>query len=643
MLPPVRATSRALQDLPAEAQQAPLRQKVNAANDAKTAAPISPATTSGDRQPIISLPAQLQRGDGNSGFAETPILVETVGSLIKLPRRDGEALIDYTQRVLDAVKAMNPGQQATLERLLNQIIKDIPLRLLAEVFTGQSSADAARLAARLETAQISNRDLVAGATARSYRHNAGGEPAPVSFAPSAPQAANNSATRDAAPPTPRSNAQPHPQTAPQDVPQGAASTPTRTAAGIAADKAANIFPEAIAGVATGNPRSTRTAIASPVDPLTKTPSVTAKLVAPSAPTPLASLAPFRAAATPEEDVATPLRQATATAATGNVKSSGTDDTSPVKLATQNPSITVKSDISAKAMPSPTIAASSDRRAFEAAEQAPARPTPVAASILATRGNSVTNVQHGSDVGSDDEPGRARTPLSEPVQDRAKRSTDQASPRSIPSSLTRADIQQARALAATDIGLFEPPAAAKTSPERVISDRSLGELSRKEPQTQVKPSTEANASNQPRRAAEATDDPAAALAAALPRPVVTGTVAGASGAAQGDFIEQLLLPFLLSHGPREGVPLPIIPYPPEERQRDPEDRKAKAVSKTDEDGEQPHSPDDQAFHQDQDGEDESSPREDHEDHSDEPPTEDAFAEDGDDGKPDDYYWRMAGWA
>ncbi len=116
----------------------------------------------------------------------------------------------------------------------------------------------------------------------------------------------------------------------------------------------------------------------------------------------------------------------------------------------------------------------------------------------------------------------------------------------------------------------------------------------------------------------------------------GTSANANGQSTGatELAEQLALPIAMPPMFREGVALPYVAYPPEERERDPEERKTKAISQTDEDGEQQHSAGEQAFSEEQ-PDDEHAP-EDHDEGSSKEATEDA-------DRANDLYWRMAGWA
>jgi hypothetical protein len=175
-------------------------------------------------------------------------------------------------------------------------------------------------------------------------------------------------------------------------------------------------------------------------------------------------------------------------------------------------------------------------------------------------------------------------------------------------------------------LLEPlPAAAKVAPEQQV----LEELLDKESFLQAKAQTDDAGKAMLHRPAYTPEEPEAPAPQGKPNP------ASANGNGQpahiNDTAEQLVLPMLMPIIPREGVALPYVAYPPEERERDPEERKTKAIAPTDED-EQQHDAGDQQFAEDHP----------HEETSEDEGAEAGEEQDEDQSRANDLYWRMAGW-
>lgn len=199
MLPPVSATFRPRAEHPSPTPPAAAQPPANTANTA----PVEAETLAGGRLDILALAGQLSLARGLS------VLAETIGKLLKIDRQEGEPLADYAQRLAEAIRALSPADRAALERSLNQIVKGISLRLLAEILKNPAGPEAAQLSLRMELAQFLGRDLAARAVASSYRQNAGttlllGSPArPPSPIP--PPATGSAATGSTTP-SPTANA-----------------------------------------------------------------------------------------------------------------------------------------------------------------------------------------------------------------------------------------------------------------------------------------------------------------------------------------------------------------------------------------------------------------------------------------------------
>lgn len=170
MLPSVPATSLALQAN--QKQASPSQTEADAPAQDMAAVPNAPArATAGPTSSteLLGLSGQLRLGESLSVFAET------LGSLLKLPRREGEALTDYSKRLAAAINALNATERAKLQAQLNQIMQGATLRLLAELLKDPSGPAAARLAVQIEIAQYQGKDLAAGHAVNSYRQNNGSE------------------------------------------------------------------------------------------------------------------------------------------------------------------------------------------------------------------------------------------------------------------------------------------------------------------------------------------------------------------------------------------------------------------------------------------------------------------------------------
>ena len=166
MLPPVRAALSSTTDYQSQTQTAINRARVDISPGSPPALLGGSAALSGARSDAVSLSAQLKLAQGSS------ILAETIGKLLKTPRRENETLIDYTTRLFDAMRALKPQDVANVERLLNQIVKGISLQLMAEILKEPSGPAAARLAAHIETANPAQRDLATKTVVSFYRQNA---------------------------------------------------------------------------------------------------------------------------------------------------------------------------------------------------------------------------------------------------------------------------------------------------------------------------------------------------------------------------------------------------------------------------------------------------------------------------------------
>ncbi len=168
MLPPVPATSVALQANQRQAS-APRTEPSSpvAEENAVPAVPLRIAAGPTSSLDMLDLSGQLRLGQSLSVFAET------LGSILQLPRREGEALADYSKRLAAAIDALSASDRIRLQAQLNQIMQGATLRLLAELLKDPSGPAAARLAAQIEIAQYHETDLAARNAVSFYRQNNG--------------------------------------------------------------------------------------------------------------------------------------------------------------------------------------------------------------------------------------------------------------------------------------------------------------------------------------------------------------------------------------------------------------------------------------------------------------------------------------
>lgn len=127
--------------------------------------PLPADLLGGGRIDTLSLSGQVQMAQGLS------ILAETVGTLLKISRREGESLEDYTRRLADALKSLSPSQRAAVEQSIAQLARGITLRVLIDILNNPAGPEAARLTASLEGPPAAGRDAAARAVVSSYRQN----------------------------------------------------------------------------------------------------------------------------------------------------------------------------------------------------------------------------------------------------------------------------------------------------------------------------------------------------------------------------------------------------------------------------------------------------------------------------------------
>lgn len=165
MLPPIGAALSASVDYQDAGRQA-MRASLAATSGVSAATTPLPANLlGGGRIDILSLSGQVQLAQGLSIFAET------IGSFLKISRREGEGLVDYANRLAEALKSLSLSQRAALEQSIAQLVRGVTLRILTEILKNPLGPEAARLTAYLESAPAADRDLATRAVVSSYRQN----------------------------------------------------------------------------------------------------------------------------------------------------------------------------------------------------------------------------------------------------------------------------------------------------------------------------------------------------------------------------------------------------------------------------------------------------------------------------------------
>ncbi|TDK35598.1 hypothetical protein E2F50_15345 [Rhizobium deserti] len=648
MLQPVSATTTTMLDYPSSAPQPVVRPPFSPANDIADIGMSSEKLLSGGRREAMSLSGQLQLAQGASVFAET------IGQLLKMPRGENESLAAYAVRITEAVKALSPGEKLALQRLLNQVVNGLTLRLLGEVLKNPSGPGAARLALHMEMTQLSDHDLPAEAAVTSYRQTAGMQPVPAGreTAPLAKLVPANPGIGNP-PPLDLAGAEAEAQAAASSV-AGSSRTEQdgRTAA---IPTASSTGPGSVNGQAAGP--APATALASTgADPNAA---------------PGAEATPSSGKQPPSLSGADPLKAGTAT----TVESAAAGERSKAGHAASLPSAVHPDAAVTRAESEPgSIAAfrpgTGSETGMAAGDDAAAPPPQPSRSTTGQAAGpfAVPDVQ--AEVTSSD----GVYPMEAGSRLTADGKSAAAGLRTSPMEASRASIlAEADAGPPTELDLA-PDADAVYRPARPVTAESILGITQGlikafsghalaealtpllslsplpealDPaldDTQAMPKQdlplgrssqdlEGSASNMP-TSQQQPDEAATAKRQATATPH-----AGQPAAEAADMHEQLqlALPVIL---PRDGMPLPYLTYPPTEQEPKREERKVREIAEVDEDGDGQQHPsgDHRSNDRDKDGETEEAPT-----NAAAVNAETESGHGGEDGRANDLYWRMAGWS
>ena len=111
------------------------------------------------------------------------VLVDLLGSALKMERLPSETLSGYAVRLVEALGDLSPRERVALQRNLMRAFAGPQLRTLMEAFRNPAGPEAATLSIYLELYRQKDRDLAARSVVTSYRQNAGEVRAPAAAIP----------------------------------------------------------------------------------------------------------------------------------------------------------------------------------------------------------------------------------------------------------------------------------------------------------------------------------------------------------------------------------------------------------------------------------------------------------------------------
>lgn len=173
MLPPVSKVSAADATYGASLASAQRAQPTSVVQPQPSAAFPEQSASLFSRAAVASLAGEFQLA------RSTAVLAETLGKLMNLPRRDGEAVETYVGRLTEALRALPPAQRLALEQQIGKALQGLSLSMLAEILKQPTGPDAARLALLIELSRYRGADLAARAVVSSYQQNNSASPAPA--------------------------------------------------------------------------------------------------------------------------------------------------------------------------------------------------------------------------------------------------------------------------------------------------------------------------------------------------------------------------------------------------------------------------------------------------------------------------------
>ena len=622
MLTPVSATQSMQADPLSPVRTVASTRPIAAAAGADPDLSASDGLLAGARLNLLSLSGQLQLAYGSSIFAET------IGQILQIPRNDGELLADYAERLTVAVQSMSAVDLAALEKTLSQLVKGLSVPLLAEILKNPGGLDAARLILSLEAALVAESDTVENAAVGSYRQNeiarATGDDSKISLAsrtsaPSPSASLRGTSAPQTSAPGPASPAVPlpgsSPDTASTETPRpspgalpdiGAKSQSVTSPATSATPPATGAAAPAIA------PFSPPTSGSAAAAPDTKVPGT--ELQKPQLLPPLVDL---QEEPTREAILARPMpvRSEGLATATADLQ------TKPAPPPAVPNAVPIKPDASPVPAQALSIAATDAGLMQQVSPGALPQTSVPGISTVTNTGALVASVIDAFDNDmkipiSDAETALAPKPAVEWPSNLAQLVSAIA-----PSALQAALLATGAPVENSTAALFK----------NLFGGGGSGTVAHAGRQGQPAPAAPDIDAVHTAGITHAEDD---LLRIANERHATTAKTSGAPEAVPDPDIQPMPMPLPLVQ--REAIGLPFVPYPMAEDEPKRENRKTQPVTAVDEDGEADHSQD-QAFDHPDDGNE---------------PTDDDNPGDGeaasseasnDDRRPNELYWRMAGWA
>lgn len=163
MLPPISSVAslrpaQSPQDVSVETQSI----KPPAGSDLEPVSPANTAQPVQERLVALALAGQLSSGRSIAN------VTDMIGSLLNIERQPDESAVNFTERLLDALKALPPSAQAALQKALNQWVRGLAISMLVQALRNPAGPEATKLAAQLETVgrdrEAAQRQITAGYT-----------------------------------------------------------------------------------------------------------------------------------------------------------------------------------------------------------------------------------------------------------------------------------------------------------------------------------------------------------------------------------------------------------------------------------------------------------------------------------------------
>lgn len=165
MLPPISSISpaRPVQSVK-EAMVGQVATLISTEADLEMPLPADTRTPIQERLTALTLSGQLTGGRGVLN------VTDMIGSILEIERQPNEALADYADRLLEALKALSPSAQNSLQRALAQWVRSMALDLLMQALRHPDGPEATKLAAQLETLGM-DKEVVQRQISAGYAEN----------------------------------------------------------------------------------------------------------------------------------------------------------------------------------------------------------------------------------------------------------------------------------------------------------------------------------------------------------------------------------------------------------------------------------------------------------------------------------------